>query len=164
MDMSKQLGLVLLCSVFFGVRCADLDVEVFSNGSFSISLGGKQWFRSGSIGVRDLGQWWSQDEGSVEMTGSSKSNGIDRIGEFTAYQYEWRATGGASTLRFLTIVDVYEAVPAVVFSVTFLDKATNTNISDYVNLTLSTFPSFVIEDGPVERAYVTWSGNSKPFL
>ena len=107
------------------------------------------------------GQGWSQDEDSVELTGSRLSTGSDKLGKFTDYQYEWKVTGGASTLRFLTAINVYEEVPAVWFALVFLDKATNTNIYDYVNLTLSTFPSFVIEDGPVERGYVTWSGNSE---
>ena len=161
--MAKFGVIALLYCVFLGAQCADgnLDVQTFSNGSFSISVGGKQWLRSGSIGVRDLGQWWSQDKGSVEMTGSSEATGVDNVGKFTGYQYEWKATGGASTLRFATIIAVYDEVSAALFTVVFLDKATNTNISDSVNGTLSTFPSFVIEEGPVERGYVTWSGNSK---
>ena len=157
------VGFVLLCCVFFSAHCAvgNLDVQAFSNGSFSISVGGNHWFRSGSVGVRDLGKWWSQDEDSVELTGSRLSTGSDKLGKFTDYQYEWKVTGGASTLHFLTAINVYQEVPAVWFALVFLDKATNTNIYDYVNLTLSTFPSFVIEDGPVERGYVTWSGNSE---
>ena len=154
---------LLLCSLFFGKYCAagDLDVQAYIDGSFSVSVGGKPWFRSGSVGVRDLGRWWSQHDNSVSMTGNSKSTGVFKLGTFTSYQYEWTAVGGDSTLRFLTVITVYDEVPAVTFDLTFLDKATNTNISDCANLTLSRFPSFVIEDGPVERGYVTWSGNSK---
>ena len=154
---------LLLCSLFFGKYCAagDLDVQAYMDGSFSISVGGKPWFRSGSLGVRDLGRWWSQHDNSVSMTGNSKSTGVFKLGTFTSYQYEWTAVGGDSTLRFMTDITVYDETPAVTFGVTFLDKATNTNISDCVNLTLSRFPSFVIEDGPMERGYVTWSGNSK---
>lgn len=156
-----QLACVVVWCVFSSVHGGNLDVHTFTNGSFSVSLGGKQWFRSGSIGVRDLGQWWSQDENSVVMTGSSMSSGRDNIGSFTGYQYEWKTVGGASSLDFTTLINVYENVPTVVFTIVFLDKATNTNISNYVNRTLSTFPSFVIEESPVERGYVTWSGNSE---
>jgi hypothetical protein len=157
---------LLLCSVFFCAHCAvgNLDVQAFLDGSFSISVGGKPWFRSGSVGVRDLGRWWSQHDNSVDMAGNSKSVGVSKLGTFSSYQYEWKAVGGDSTLRFMTVISVYDEVPAVLFDVVFLDKATNTNISDCVNLTLSSFPSFVIEDGPVERGYVTWSGNMAAFM
>ena len=153
----------LLCSLFFGAYCAagDFHVQAYLDGSFSITVGGKPWFRSGSVGVRDLGRWWSEHDNSVSMTGNSKTKGVSRLGTFTSYQYEWAAVGGDSTLRFLTVITLYDEESAVTFDLTFLDKATNTNISDCVNLTLSRFPSFVIEDGPVERGYVTWSGNSK---
>jgi hypothetical protein len=152
--------------LFVGVHCAvgNLDVQVFSNGSFLISVGGEQWFRSGSVGARDLGQWWSQDEGTLEMTDHIQSTGVDNVGSFSSNQYGWKATGGASNLVFRTSISVYDEFPAVEFTIVFLDKATNTNISTYVNRTLSTFPSFVIEEGPVERGYVTWSGNMARFM
>lgn len=114
------------------------------------------------MGVRDQGQWWSTSEGTLELTANRVITGIDKIGSFTDYQYEWKTTSDSSALQFLTSIVVYDEVPAVVFSLVLLDNATNTNIghSTY-NQTLSTFPSFVIEDGPVERGYVTWSGNSE---
>ena len=154
---------VLLCCAVSSTLGAveNLDVKASSDGSFSISVGGKQWFRSGSVGVRDLGQWWSQDEDSLQLTGHTTSSGSDKLGTYTAYQYEWKATGGASTLEILTYINVYDKLPAAVFALVYLDKATNTNISNYVNRTVSSFPSFVIEDGPVDRGYVTWAGNSE---
>ena len=156
---------VLLCCLFFCPACCtvgNLDVQAFSNGSFSIWVGGNHWFRSGSVGVRDQGQWWSTSEGTLELTGNRVSTGIDTIGSFKDYQYEWKTTSDSSALHFLTSIDVYDEIPAVLFSLVLLDNATNTNIghSTY-NQTLSTFPSFVIEDSPVERGYVTWSGNSE---
>ena len=162
-NMAKALmlwGSVLLFAAS-SFAAGNLDVQAFPNGSFSISVGGRQWFRSGSVGARDLGQWWSQDEDSLEMTDSSHSTGVDDVGPFTSYQFGWQAKGGASSLAFRTNINVYDQVPAAVFSIVFMDKATNTNISTNVNGTISTFPSFVIEEGPVERGYLTWSGNSE---
>lgn len=156
---------VLLCCLFFCPACCtvgNLDVETFPNGSFSISVGGKHWFRSGSLGVRDQGQWWSTSGGTLELTVYTMSTGINMIGRFTEYLYEWKTTSDSSDLHFLTSIDVYDEVPVVGFSLVLLDDATNTNIGQFTyNQTLSTFPSFVIEDGPVERGYVTWSGNSE---
>lgn len=159
------LAFVLVCCLlFFPAHCTvgNLDIQTFSDGSFSISVGGKQWFRSGSVGVRDRSQWWSTSRGTLKLVENSMSTGIDRIGSFTVYTYEWKAVNGSSIPHFLTAINVYNEVPAVLFSLVLIDKATNTNIgkSTY-NQTLSTFPSFVIEDGPVERGYVTWSGNSE---
>ena len=150
---------VLVCSVHATVE--NLDVKAFSNGSFSVDVGGKPWFRSGSIGVRDEGQWWSQSEGTLKLSSYETATGSDDLGTFTVYVYTWMTTGGASPLTVETHINVYSEVPAVAFDVVFYDKATDTNIKNYVNGTLSTFPSFVIEDGPVERGYLTWSGNSK---
>lgn len=157
-------SVLLCCLLFCPTYCTvgNLDVQAFSNGSFSISVGGERWFRNGSVGVRDQTQWWSTSEGTLELTANRISTGSDAIGSFTDYQYEWKTTSNSSSLRLLTSIVVYDEVPAVLFSLVLLDKATNTNIGHLTyNQTLSTFPSFMIEDGPVERGYVTWSGNSK---
>ena len=157
------LNRVLLFSSILAVSLAagNLDVEAFPDGSFSVLVGGVQWFRSGPVGARDLGQWWSQDTGSLELIEQDQSTGSDNVGSFSSYGYTWRAVGGASSLSFRTVVSLYDEFPAALFSVVFLTKATETNIGTAVNSVLSTFPSFMIEEGPVERGYVTWSGNSE---
>lgn len=108
-----------------------------------------------------MGQWWSQDEDSLQLIGHSTTTGSDKLGTFTVNVYDWKATGGASSLQVQTYVNVYNEIPAVEFGIEFVNEATNTNISDYLNRTLSSFPSFVIEEGPVERGYLTWSGSSE---
>ena len=113
------------------------------------------------MGVRDLGKWWSQDGSTLQLTGHSTTTGSNKIGDFTVYQYDWKASGGASSLQIQTFVNIYDRVPVVEFGLAFVGRATNTNISNYVNRTLSSFPSFVVEEGEVERGYLTWSGNSE---
>ena len=151
----------LACVLCARSAVENLDVQTFPNGSFAVNVGGKQWFRSGSVGVRDLGQWWSQDEDSLQLTSHSTTTGSDKLGTFTVNQYDWKATGGASSLQVQTYINVYNEVPMVEFGLAYVNKATNTNISDYLNRTISSFPSFVIEEGSVERGYLTWSGSSE---
>ena len=160
--MARLCSLLLFTAAFeISFAVGNLDVQTFPNGSFAVNVGGKQWFRSGSVGARDLGQWWSQEDGSLELTDRGQSTGVDVVGPFTNYHYFWQAKGGASKLALTTLISVYEKVPAVLFTIGFMGETTNTNIGTNVNGTISTFPSFVIEEGPVERGYVTWSGNSE---
>ena len=152
--------LVLAALPWVVLAAGNLDVQAFPNGSFSVSVGGRQWFRSGPVASRDLGQWWSQEDGSLELTSHIHSSGVDNVGSFTSDRYSWRAIG-SSSLSLVSFITVYDEFPAVAFNLVF-NKATKTNTSTASNSTISTYPSFVIEELPdLERGYVTWSGDSE---
>lgn len=65
-------------------------------------------------------------------------------------------------MRIETAVNVYRDVPVVVFDLVYITGLTNA--SDPLAKeegTLSSFPSFYVEDGEVEKGWMTWSGNSE---
>ena len=164
------LGLVLVSLAFFHGVCTksvveNLAVECNSDGTFAVYLSGDIWFRSGAVGVRADGSWWATDEKTLEVIGQSTNQGSDTIGEFTLYEYTWKAVSnaGAIDLQVNTYINVYTDVPVVVFAIAYITAANNTAIPEVYNRTVSSFPSFIIEETQVKRGYTTWAGNSKTF-
>ncbi len=159
----------LLSLALLGITTAqsveNLEVECFSNGTYRISLDGKLWFRSGPLGVRDQGQWWATDENTLVLVDFQKKEGEDVAGSFASYQYTWKAQSDKNTtkatLEVLTMVNVFKDIPVVLFEAIFLSGASNTSIANVTDRSISSWPSFVVEETGVERGFLTWSGSSK---
>ena len=60
-----------------------------------------------------------------------------------------------------TAVLVYQEMSAVAFDIVYLTGLSNASDPEKGDGVLSSFPSFVVEEGTVERGWMTWSGNSK---
>lgn len=161
--------LVLVSLAFFHGVCAksveNLEIKCNSDGTFTVYLSGNIWFRSGAVGVRADSRWWATDEKTLEITGQTTDQGRDMIGDFTLYEYTWKAVSNASAvdLQVNTYINVYVDVPVVVFAIAYITAANNTAIPEVYNRTVSSFPSFIIEETQVKRGYTTWAGNSKTF-
>ena len=117
---------------------------------------------SGAVGVRADGSWWATDEKTLEVIVQTTNQGNDTIGEFTSYEYTWKAVSDASAfdLQVNTYINEYTDVPVVVFAIAYITAANNTAIPKVYNRTVSSFPSFIIEETQVKRGYTTWEGNS----
>jgi len=63
-----------------------------------------------------------------------------------------------------TLVSVYDSIPVVTFDIVYIKGLTKAADPDTNDGVLSTFPSFVVEAGKVERGWMTWSKTSKQFL
>ena len=115
------------------------------------------------MGVRADGSWWATDEKTLEVIVQTTNQGNDTIGEFTSYDYTWKAVSNASAfdLQVNTYINVYTDVPVVVFAIAYITAANNTAIPEVYNRTVFSFPSFIIEETQVKRGYTTWAGNSK---
>ena len=65
-----------------------VDVKVTfdeSSGNFQIYLQGKEWLRSGAVGVRNEGQWWksnNKDHYLLKVANPLTLRGQDAFGEF----------------------------------------------------------------------------------
>ena len=76
-------------------------------------------------------------------------------------RHRWTAGNGSTEAVLETSVLIYEDVPVVSFDVEYVSGlSSGVSVGDK-NSTLSSFPSFVVERGSVERGWMTWSGNSK---
>ncbi len=155
------LSLAVLGAAKLTSRSVDnLQVECFSNGSYKISLDGKQWFRSGPFRVRDRGQWFASDSKTLELVDHRTKQGKDATGTYTSYQYLWVGTD-YWPLEVATYVNVYDDVPAVLFDLQYLGGVSGASIPGVSNGTIAGWPSFVVEETDVDRGYLSWSGSSE---
>jgi len=76
---------------------------------------------------------------------------------WTAYQNKTTPTN----VDMETMVSVYDKFPVVTFDIVYLKGLTKAADPDSDKGTLSTFPSFVVEAGSLERGWMTWSGSSE---
>lgn len=58
-------------------------------------------------------------------------------------------------------MNVYYDEPVAYFSIEYTNGLTNASIPDTSDQTLSSFPSFVLEETDVKRASLTWARGSK---
>ena len=64
-------------------------------------------------------------------------------------------------MQFKTSVKVYADEPMALFSIEYTDGLANASIPETEDQTLSSFPSFLVEETNIKRASLTWSGSSK---
>lgn len=81
-------------------------------------------------------------------------------------RYEWQGYKDPNTpvagVKVQTISYVYDGLPdLLVFDIVYVSGLSQAAIADTYNMTLSTFPSFVLEETAVKRGYLTWAGNSE---
>ena len=60
-----------------------------------------------------------------------------------------------------TIVNVYHEEPVVYFTIEYTNGLTKASIPDTNDHTLSSFPSFVLEETEMNRASLTWARGSE---
>ena len=60
-----------------------------------------------------------------------------------------------------TSVLIYDDLPVVSFDVEYVSGLVNHFYDEGEIGTISTFPSFIVEKGEVDRGWMTWYGNSK---
>ncbi len=87
---------------------------------------------------------------------------LNNVQRFTWTAYENTSTATEVTIE--TSVSVYDKSPVVVFDVVYLKGLSKSADPDNDKGVLSTFPSFVVEAGKVDRGWMTWSGNSKSLI
>ena len=91
--LSFGILLVGICSyIVSALDPVNIKVMFDSEGSPSFSIyhtGESEWLRSGSVGIRAAGQWWStsnKEKYLLKLTGHDSDTGKNIIGEFTAYK------------------------------------------------------------------------------
>ena len=62
--------------------------------------------------------------------------------------------------RFTTFVRIYDNIDAIVFGHTFDSGAENAT-TDSADNVISSFPSILVEDSPLERGYLTYERDSE---
>ena len=76
-------------------------------------------------------------------------------------RFTWQAYSDANTpvnVKVETCVSIYRSEPIVFFSIIYTDGLTNASIQNDTGQTLSSFPSFVVEETDTKRGYATWAG------
>ena len=76
----------------------------------------------------------------------------------------WQAYSDPNTpakVQIKTTVNVYHDEPMAYFSIEYTDGLSDASITDVGDHTLSSFPSFILEETDVKRASLTWARGSK---
>ena len=64
-------------------------------------------------------------------------------------------------VQFKTYVKAYADEPMALFSIEYTDGLANASIPNTEDQTLSSFPSFLMEETDIKRASLTWARGSK---
>ena len=82
----------------------------------------------------------------------------------TGCRVVWQAYSDDKTpvnVQIKTSVRVYYDEPMAIFSIEYTNGLANASIPDTEDHTLSSFPSFVLEETDIKRASLTWARGSK---
>ena len=161
MDALQLLVVLLVVSTTRG-QVSRLSIEISTDNSFTISVGGQEWFRSGPVEVRNKGKWLSFDNGSLVLNGTYATSGVDVLGPYNYMYFVYYDKPGRfqPLFRFTTFIKVYNKIDAIVFGHRF-DSGAEEAATDSADNVISSFPSILVVDSPLERGYVTFEGNSK---
>ena len=91
MFLSLLQTLLCLCCLQ-SVQPTDIHLEVSDSSSaeFKLYVDGKEWFRSGVLGVRHKDVWWSSEHTdaahSLIVSEYAKEEGSDLIGDFSKHK------------------------------------------------------------------------------
>jgi hypothetical protein len=141
----------------------DLESHLSSDGSYSLSVHGKEWLKSGPTFLTANGKLYSTADGSLKANSAvvPLSGSDPALGSYTGSQITW----AAGSTPFVTSIKIFETESAVMFEQSFPKGANGTapsaNPNDLANSALSSFPSFLIEDAASEadaKGFLTFSG------
>ena len=153
---------LFVCMVNASSSNLQLDVvESVADFRYQISLKGKLWFNSGPVSVRWNGSWYSTDDETLKLHNSSQFDGEDVWGKFQSMKQWWMSAEGS--FSYVTYINKYYNDSVYVFVQEFLDGTDNASTGDD-SQTISSFPSFLVEDLGLQRGYITWHGNQDKYL
>ena len=150
------LALVLCCSSAIAKAVENLDISIdTTSGSYQILLSGKAWFNSGPIAVRYKGKCLSNENSSLSLLNYTSYTGEDAWGQFTSTQIWWQSVD--KDFHYVTYINQYADLPILGFVQEFWSGTTDaaTGSKDAI---ISSFPTLLVEDLGLERAFMTYSG------
>ena len=152
------IGLLALQAAV-GQDAGGLSINVTSDNNFTISVNGKEWFRSGPVQVRYKGEWLSSIDGSLILGDSDIYPAEDWLGTYNYYGFHYHDRSGQ--FNFTTFIKAYyKSGLAIIFGHRF-DCGTEKAALDSVNDVISSFPSIPVEDSMIERGYLIFVGSSE---
>ena len=155
------LTLLLAGSEALRGRSSIIDLNVNTDdGSYTITVSGSKWFRSGPTSVHANGAWMTTEDGSLKLMNHSNYTGMDFWGPFNAIELEWQ---GKSDITLLTSFRTYENFPIISFVQHYPNGAEKTQAPSADEI-MSRFPSVVIEGEKGQFGVTTYFGGSKKKL
>lgn len=156
------IALLVVCTCVTWGQVNRLEISISTDDSFNITVSGRQWFRSGPVKVRHKENWLSSADGSLILDGAYGSSGVDALGAYNYMYFEYHGKRELlqSLFKFTTFVKVYYKIDAIIFGHRF-DSGAERTATESADDVISSFPSFLVEDSPLARGYVTFEGNSK---
>ena len=150
------------CSSASPVENLEVKVSENSKGAFQIYVSGKLWFNSADVWIHNNEKWFSTQDESLTLTGTSSYMGIMDWGYEDGVNFHWIDCEGR---RYTTYVLVFREIPVAIFGQKWDDGGVNVSVGTF-DETLSMWPTLKIEDHTdVELGYTTWAGtmfNAQP--
>ncbi|XP_067662761.1 uncharacterized protein [Haliotis asinina] len=165
MDVGFLLvALILVCSGAI-TKGDSFEINVNTNGSYSISVQGNVWLQSAPTFVRVNKQVFSTAEGTLKLLETTATSGSDFIGKWQATNFLYQA----STCRFLASIYLYTPDSSIfsynnppeqflLFKQTYLTQ-TNATQAPSVDEIIAGFPGFVVEETTVPLGYMSYGGD-----
>lgn len=151
----ELLSLLALDKTVASVNKFEFDINS-KDGSYQAFLSDKLWFNSGPVAFRNNGKWSSTEDGTLKLHNHSKNTGEDVWGEYRSHELWWQTTD--CDCYIVTRFNVYKHTPVVSFETVFASGAVHAAANSTNNI-VSAFPTFLIEDLGLQRAYFTYYGS-----
>ncbi|KAK7471362.1 hypothetical protein BaRGS_00036000 [Batillaria attramentaria] len=126
------------------------------NGNYTLRQGQTTWLQGAPTFLETDGQKFTGQNGSLKLTGTSEKSGTDKIGEWSATCFLYKA--GNRGFQCCVKRWINPSLPAVIFQQIFVDGASNAGGSVSVDRVLSGFPSFQVPISDAGLAYVSYQG------
>jgi len=144
------------CSLADAKAVENLDISInTTDGSYQILLSNKLWFNSGPVAIRYKGECLASENSSLSLLNHSVFSGEDAWGQFTSTELWWQSAD--KTFNYVTYINQYNDLPILGFVQRFDDGTSDASPGSTDGI-ISSFPTLLVEDLGLERAFMTYSG------
>ncbi|KAL4218854.1 hypothetical protein ACF0H5_021442 [Mactra antiquata] len=160
--------LVLVLSLWTGSQSESVNHKLFKTGSddflislstdgtYNISVKGKQWLSSAPTYFNSDNKTFSAADGSLKLLESSASSGTDKIGDWQSQTYLYQ-TVDSLAVKITANIKIYKDLPIIIFQQIFNDGANWTQGENYEDI-CGGFPGFKMEGQSGNLGYMSFGG------
>ncbi|XP_048777200.2 uncharacterized protein LOC125681238 isoform X4 [Ostrea edulis] len=151
--MSSKCFIIFQFFIQVAISQKPFSLKVDDNGRYSLYVNGNVWLDSAPTFFRDRGKLFSTGDGTLKLFYTGNEVGVDKLGNFTTKDYLYRA----GSREFFVSIRQYDDPNFLVFVQNYTDGASATKANSFDEI-ISGFPGFQIQDGVVERGYLSYGG------
>ncbi|XP_061187986.1 uncharacterized protein LOC133196052 [Saccostrea echinata] len=151
--MSTKFFIIFQFFIQIAVLQKPFSLKTDDNGNYFLYVDGNLWLGSAPTFFRDSGQLFSAGDGSLKLFYTGNEVGVDKLGNFSTRDYLYRA----GKKEMFVSIRHYDDPNFLVFVQNYTDGGNGTKAESFDEI-ISGFPGFRIEDGVVDRGYLSFGG------